>query len=74
VTISQNDRRVALFFDTFATSYAGTSIRDGRLEARACFTDSAFLRLRRRAPFLLRDEVIVSLRALKKVRPNKRPA
>jgi hypothetical protein len=30
--------------------------------------------MHRRAPVLLCDEVIVSLRVLKKVRPNKRPA
>src|ERR671910_487254 len=30
VTISQNDRRIALFFDTFATSYAGTVIAHKR--------------------------------------------
>jgi hypothetical protein len=31
VTINQNDRRVALFFDTFATSYAGTVIAHNRI-------------------------------------------
>ena len=34
VAINQNDRRAALFFDTFATSYAGTVIAHERTTPR----------------------------------------
>jgi hypothetical protein len=72
VTINQNERRVALFFGTFATSYTGMGVWEGRLEA-PCFTDSAFLRLRRRVPLLLRGGVIPSPREVGKVCSNNRP-